>query len=105
MDIPTSLTLEVGETYSVTLPGLATAGYQWTYEITQSGDSMVAVAAVPSEAGNHESAQPAIGSSRNEVFEIQALRPGQVMLWFRQGRSWERDQQPIKEYRIEVVIQ
>jgi len=30
MDIPTSLNLEVGETYSLRLPGLATAGYQWT---------------------------------------------------------------------------
>ncbi|KAM3116330.1 protease inhibitor I42 family protein [Phormidesmis sp. 146-33] len=103
MNIPTSLNLEVGETYSLTLPGLATAGYQWTYEITQSGDSMVAVIAVPSEAGNHESAQPAIGSSRNEIFAIQALKPGRTTLRFRQGRSWE--QSPLKEYSIEVAVQ
>ena len=105
MDIPTSLNLKVGETYSLTLPGLGTSGYQWTYEITQSDDAVVAVAAIPSEASRPESAQPAIGSSRNEIFAIQALRPGQATLRFRQGRSWERDQPPLKEFQIEVVIQ
>jgi len=105
MDIPNSLNLEVGETYSLTLPGLATAGYQWTYEITQSGDSMVAIATVPSEAGNHESAQPAISSSRNETFEIQALKAGHATLQFKQARSWEQNQPPLKEYHIEIVIQ
>jgi predicted secreted protein len=105
MDIPTSLNLEVGETYRLILPGLATAGYQWTYEITQSGDSVIDVATVLSETSNDESAQPAIGSSRNEIFEIRALRRGQAKLWFKQGRSWERDQPPLKEYQIEIVIQ
>ena len=104
MDIPTSLNLKVGETYSLTLPGLGTSGYQWTYEITQSDDSVVAVIALPSEVSS-QSAQPAIGSSRNEIFAIQALRPGQATLRFRQGRSWERDQPPLKEFQIEVVIQ
>ncbi|MCY7324102.1 MAG: protease inhibitor I42 family protein [Phormidesmis sp. CAN_BIN36] len=104
MDIPTSLNLDVGETYSLTLPGLATAGYQWKYEITQSDDSVVAVVAIPSEARSHESAQPAIGSSRNETFAIQALKPGQATLRFKQGRSWEQDQPPLKEYQIEIVV-
>jgi len=105
MDIPTSLHLEVGETYSLTLPGLATAGYQWTYEITHEGDSVVAVAAVPSSASSHASAQPAIGSSRNEIFAVQALKPGQATLRFKQARSWERNQPPLTEYAIEIVIQ
>jgi len=43
MDIPATRELGVGETYRLTLPGLATAGYQWTYEITQSDDSVAAV--------------------------------------------------------------
>ena len=103
MDIPTTLNLKVGETYSLTLPGLGTSGYQWTYEITQSDDSVVAVIALPSETSS-QSAQPAIGSSRNETFAIQALRPGQATLQFRQGRSWEQSQPPLKEYQIEVVI-
>lgn len=105
MDIPRNLTLKVGERYRLTLPGLATAGYQWTYEITQSADSVVTVAAVPSSASRHESAQSAIGASRNETFEIQALKAGQVTLRFRQGRSWEQNQPPLKEYEIEIVIQ
>jgi predicted secreted protein len=105
MDIPTSLTLEVGETYSLTLPGLTTAGYQWTYEMTHAGDSVVSVRAVPSSASSHESAQPAIGASRNETFEIQALKAGQATLRFKQARSWEQKQPPLKEHSIEIVIQ
>lgn len=105
MNIPTSLDLKVDETYSLTLPGLATAGYQWTYEITQSDDAVVTVAAVPSEAERYESAQPAIGSSRDEIFAIQALKPGRATLRFKQGRSWERDQPPLKEFQIEIAVQ
>ncbi|MBD2038800.1 protease inhibitor I42 family protein [Leptolyngbya sp. FACHB-321] len=104
MDIPTSLSLEVGETYSLTLPGLATAGYQWTYEMTHEGGSVVAITAVPLTASRHESAQPAIGTNRDESFEIQALKAGQATLRFKQARSWEENQPPLKEYQIEVVI-
>ncbi|MBW4695620.1 MAG: protease inhibitor I42 family protein [Lyngbya sp. HA4199-MV5] len=46
-----------------------------------------------------------IGASRNEAFEIQALKAGQAMLHFKQARSWEQNQPPRKEYQIEVVIQ
>lgn len=105
MDIPTSLTLEVGETYNLTLPGLTTAGYQWTYEMTHEGDSVVAVSAVLSSASSHESTQPAIGVSRNETFEIQALQAGRATLRFKQARLWEQNQPPLKEYLIEILIQ
>ena len=105
MDISTSLNLKVDDTYNLTLSGLATAGYQRTYKITQSDDLVVAVAAIRSETSNHESAQPAIGSSQNETFAIRALKPGQATLRFKQGHSWERDQPPLKEHQIKVVIQ
>ncbi|MBW4474765.1 MAG: protease inhibitor I42 family protein [Stenomitos rutilans HA7619-LM2] len=46
-----------------------------------------------------------MGASRNETFEIQALKAGQATLRFKQARSWEQNQPPLKEYQIEVVIQ
>jgi predicted secreted protein len=33
MEISTTIDLRIGETYTLCLPGLGTAGYLWSYEI------------------------------------------------------------------------
>ena len=106
MEIPALLELEVSETYSLTLPGLATAGYQWTYEITQIDDSVVDVSALPFEEKglDRELASVRIGSSQDETFHIRALKAGNASLRFVQRRSWEQDRPPLKEYQIEIVV-
>ena len=101
-EIPTTLELKVGETVRLTLPGLATAGYRWSYEITQTNAAIdVSTAASDSVAIG---ASPTVGASNDESFTIRALESGQASLRFVQRRSWEQ-QPPLKEYQIEIVVQ
>ena len=100
-EIPTTLELKVGETVHLTLPGLATAGYRWSYEITQA-DAAIAVSAVSPDSSPIESDIP-VGSSSDEHFEIRALKPGQAILRLVQRRSWEQ-QPPIAEHQIDIIV-
>ena len=103
MNIPTKLELHVGEIYRLTLPGLAMAGYSWTYKITFIENAVVEVSAAPSEEPGL-SREPLVGSSRDENFIIQAVSPGKATLQFVQRRSWEQ-QPPLKAYQIEVAVE
>lgn len=99
MEIPTTLQLKVGEMITLTLPGLATAGYLWSYELIQPDEAVVDVFKVE---GRSESLP--IGSSSNEAIAIRAIQPGSARLSLIQQRSWERDQAPLKDYSIEIVV-
>ena len=89
------------------LPGLATAGYRWTCEITQPDEAVVEVSNVTSEhsSSNRGSEPLPVGSSSTEAFTIRAIQRGCARLHFVQRRSWEQDQPPLKEYQVEIMVQ
>jgi predicted secreted protein len=101
MELPTQITLKVGETYTLRLASLATAGYVWSYAIE--GDnllSMVSGRALPSQNNELSTA----GSSGDELLTLLALQPGQTRLHLTQHRPWETQQPLLKDFTIQVDI-
>lgn len=99
MEIPATLQLKVGEMVTLTLPGLATAGYLWRYEIAQPDTAVIDVAKV-----DERSESMVVGSSSSEAITIRAIQPGCARLRLVQQRSWEWDQPPLNEHSIEIVV-
>jgi predicted secreted protein len=99
-DLPDHLTLNVGEEYVVELPSLATAGYMWREDLSQSGVIEVSwTLGVP--AG---SAPLPVGQSAPERLKIRALAPGELTLTLNQRRSWERNRPAVRSHSIHVSV-
>lgn len=105
MEIPTRIALRVGETYTLKLPGLGTAGYLWTHEVIGNSDFVnVSATTLESSQLGGGSESTTVGSSRDELFTIRAIRTGHTTIHFTQQRSWERNQPPLKEHILEVDV-
>lgn len=105
MEIPTKIDLGIDKTYTLRLPGLGTAGYLWTHEVIENGDlvdvSEMTVEDLQPDVGDLSTS---VGSSRDEVFTIRALKAGHSAIRFVQKRPWESNQPPLKEYILEVDV-
>jgi predicted secreted protein len=105
MEIPAKVALKVGERWSVRLPGLGSAGYQWTWELQQGvGVVAVSLAPAPLPATQPAGGEPPGTSSVDEVVEVRALRPGEAVLHFVQRRPWQADQAPYRQHVVEVAV-
>jgi hypothetical protein len=104
MDIPARIQLEVGECWSARLPGLGSAGYQWTCGVE--GDAGIVVAGLTSlpPPARPAAGEPPDNASADALVEVQALRPGAVMLELIQRRPWERDRPPLERHLVEVTV-
>jgi predicted secreted protein len=99
MEVPANMELKIGETYTLSLPGLGTAGYRWSYEI-EGNASLIDVSKIEAELQ-----QPLpIGSSRDEVFVLRALTVGILSIRFIQSRPWEKDRPPHMQYVVCIAI-
>jgi predicted secreted protein len=99
MEVPANIELKIGETYTLSLSGLGTAGYRWSYEI-EGNASLIDVSEVETEPQ-----QPLpIGSSRDEVFALRAIAVGQLSIRFMQSRPWEKDRSPRMQHIIRIAI-
>ena len=91
--------LPVGERHALSLPGMGSAGYQWTADVRGGG----AVAEVDMIAS--EPVTDAIGAGVDEKFEIRAKEPGEAVVRFEQRRPWERgDEPPVGEHVVRVRV-
>jgi predicted secreted protein len=105
MDIPARIELGVGERWTVRLPGLGSAGYQWTWQI-KDGAGVIEVTLAPVSAP----ARPPLGGeppgnwSTAEEVEVHALRPGAATLHLEQKRSWQANHPPLQRHVLEVVV-
>jgi predicted secreted protein len=95
------LTLRVGEEHELRLPGLATAGYQWSCDEEGTGE-VLAVSKLP-RAQDRPDPSP-VGASADEVFRITALHQGTATLRFEQRRRWEKDAPPLNTHLVEVDV-
>jgi predicted secreted protein len=105
VEIPARIELSVGETYTLKLPGLGTAGYLWTHEVIENSNLIdVSVATARISQSSNEGTPPMVGSSVDEIFTLKAQRVGHASIRFVQRRSWEQNQPPLKEHILEVDI-
>jgi predicted secreted protein len=99
MEVPANIELKIGETYTLSLPGLGTAGYRWSCEI-EGNAPLIDVSKIETELQ-----QPLpIGSSRDEVFVLRALAVGQLSIRFVQSRPWEKDRPPHMQHIVRIAI-
>jgi len=101
-----SVSLAVGERHELTLRGLGSAGYSWVVEV-QGPEGVVAIERRPSSpppAIGEPSGPPPDSYSLPEVYEIEGLAPGRVMLRLELRRSWEHDVAPAEKDELEVLV-
>jgi predicted secreted protein len=100
-DLPTRLSLGVGDRHELKLPGLGTAGYRWGHAVDGDAD------AVQLEWQRGVSADEArglpMGASVPERLAITATAPGHVTVRLTQQRPWETGP-PRAEHTIEIDI-
>jgi predicted secreted protein len=100
-DLPSELTLRVGERRRFRLPGQAQAGYRWQASV-QSGADAVDVdtsfdAAEPADA---VPGKPFAG----EILSIAARVPGRAKVRLAQARSWEPETAAIADHTLEITV-
>jgi predicted secreted protein len=88
--------LEPGAQHVVRLKGLSAAGYEWVYE--NSNEKTAGVQKTFDPPADH------VGASAAEIFTITALHAGEVILTFRQVRTWEPGKPPREEKVLKVSI-
>ena len=94
--------LKTGETTTINLKGLATAGYQWNYTID--GNKNLVTISKDYALTDNVNRKP-VGASADEVFTITAVKPGTVNVYFFQSRSWEKNANPKNKKRIHIIIE
>jgi predicted secreted protein len=94
-----TITLRPGESHLVNLPGLGSAGYQWTL---QSVDA--AIVAVEEVLHSREEVAGRVVGSLDQTFKLTALAPGHTLARFTQQRRFERGGKPHASYEIDVTV-
>ena len=89
--------LKTGESTTVQLKGLATAGYVWSY-VTDDNKDLVSISK------DYLSAQKTMGASADELFIITAKGKGTVNISFFQKRNWEKPSNAANEKKIKITI-
>lgn len=100
-DEATALTLQPGERATVRLPGLGTAGYQWTQHVDGDADAVaVSLDTAPAE----EIAGRPLGTSVDELAVIEARHHGRATVVLEQRRSWEKEPDPQDRRVLTVTV-
>jgi predicted secreted protein len=94
--------LKTGESTTIKLKGLATAGYEWNYSIDTNKDLItISKDFILTE----KLTQKNMGTSADEVFTITANNKGFVIITFFQQRNWEKNVDPVNKKKIKISIE
>ncbi len=98
-----TVTIKVGDTVQVILPGNPTTGYSWS---TSLSDKDAAVLQQQGDAAyTQESTDPSlVGGGGTFTFDFKAMAPGQVVLRFDYARPFETGVAPIQTYSVTVTV-
>lgn len=105
--VPERLLLTVGDRSSIALPGLASAGYEWTAAVVDhqpAGRSVVSadVTVVDDRAGSDRAG--VTSDSLPVEATIVAQEPGWAAVRLTLARSWQSEP-PLRRHDIEVTVQ
>ena len=105
--VPERVVLTVGDQCSIRLPGLASAGYEWTATVVdhQQADGPVVsadLAVVDDRPGSERAGVTSY--SLPVVVTIVALESGRAVVRLTLARSWESGP-PLRRHDIEVTVQ
>ena len=92
------VTLDVGQTLTLTLKSNPTTGYQW--QIAQLEEAVLKLSSY-----EYRADMPiTIGSGGVDVWSFEAQAPGQTTLRLEYVRPWEEGKEPIQTFSVEVVV-
>jgi inhibitor of cysteine peptidase len=91
--------LKKGQTLVVTLEGNPTTGYSW--EVAEPLDEQVL-----QQVGEAEFKQESdlVGAGGVQILRFEAVNAGQITLKLVYHRPWEKDEEPLETYSIQVVV-
>lgn len=107
VELPNSLDLVVGEAWTVRLPGLGSAGYEWSVQVSAPDVVSWAMANVDDERGAVEGAGIALPPDSSNVarqLTIEAKSRGTTTVAVILARSWETDTPPLRQHEIAVRV-
>ena len=100
-DLPSELTLHVGERRRFKLRGKAQAGYRWRAIVVSGAD----VVEVDTSFDDSESAATVPGQPfADEIVSVLARAPGRAKVRLAQARSWEPENAAIAERTLEISV-
>lgn len=100
-DLPTELTLRVGESRRLRLPGLAQGGYRWRATV-ESGAGTVDVQ-TSFEDGGPDARVPGRPFAA-EVLSVDARAAGRARVRLAQARSWETEKAASEERTLDIKV-
>ena len=106
VDVPDRVELTPGEVASLRLPGLGSAVYRWSFEITGNSDAVEAsiTSAPPPVPAAEPGGPPPTNYSVDTVVTLRALAEGQAKFRFVQRHPWAADEAPLAEHVVDVVV-
>lgn len=93
-----SLTLTIGETFSIRLPEIPVTGYRWTLHITPESSVELLTDSFIQEAAH-------TGGGGTRTFRLAAKEKGETSLNLILRREWESEKAPASEYKYAVFIE
>jgi len=94
-----TITLKRGESYTVTLPGLGSAGYKWSLD--SADPRVVKVEEIMHAKGSV--AQPVTGSL-DQRFKLTAIAPGHTIVRFIRSRPFARAEKPNATFELSLAV-
>jgi predicted secreted protein len=102
----TAVTIKTGETYSLVLKGLGSAGYAWTFDVTGDKEAVAVSFAAPASASESgPTNQPPAGGSVNHELLLKGVAPGSAVVRAVLRRPWEKDKPPAEERILQVTVE
>lgn len=92
------VTLEVGQTLTLTLKSNPTTGYQW--QIRDLDEAVLKLSGYEYKADKPIT----LGSGGVDVWSFEAQAPGQTTLRLEYVRPWKEGKEPIQTFSVEVVV-
>ena len=100
--ISEEIKLKNGSSVTISLKGLFTAGYEWSYTIDGDKDCIKIFKDLDL---SEKSVKKNTGISANEIFTISGQNKGVANIHFTQQRPWEKKAEPVNEKKVKVVVE
>lgn len=101
-EIPSFVSLDLGQTVLLALPSLAGAGYLWQAAVE--GDTGIVEIEIH-RGGEPPAARRRVGAALPETVRLTGVAAGRGVLRLTQRRPWERDVPPRARHAVEIVVE
>jgi predicted secreted protein len=105
LDLPTKITLRVGDHISLPVTGAGTVGYFWRIEVSGDQEAVAATICPRDPPPTVEEPREPRGYSAPQALLLQAQKPGKATIKLKLMRAWTEPRPPREEHQLEVTVQ